>query len=299
MRNGMIYLFDGEAAAPAPAETTETAPVETASAPVETAPAKDKPWYADLPDDVRTATDIAKHQAGSLEDFARAHLNLAKLRGVPGDKLVEVPDASDKEATRAALQRFGLPRSIEDPSYALTETKGEDGQPLGPDFASTGPLAKVFRESCFEEGVLPGQMQSVFHKCNTALKQLHDQGVAAVAKRQEDNLAVLRHNYGDLFDEKINTADFAAEKLGIMDILNEAGIGTEPAVQAALIQIAPLLAEQSVLGDLPANAGGRLTREAAAGKARALQAEAIQLPIGDPRRKRLNEEAAELWKHAV
>lgn len=297
MRNEMIYLFDGEAAEPAPVETTET--IETPAPTTEPAPAKDKPWYADLPDEVRTATDIAKYQAGTLEDFARAHLNLAKLRGVPADKMIEVPDPSDKEATRAALQRFGLPRSIEDPSYALTETKGEDGQPFGPEFASTGPLAQAFRQGCFEEGVLPGQMQNVFHKCNSVLKQLHDEGLAQVAKRQEDNLAVLRHEYGDLFDEKAAAADFAAEKLGIIDILNEAGIGSEPAVQAALIKVAPLLAEQSVLGDLPANAGGRLTREGAAGKARALQAEAINLPIGDPRRKRLNEEAAELWKHAV
>ena len=221
------------------------------------------------------------------------------MRGVPADKLTQLPDPADTQGYRELMEKVGLPKKIDDPVYALTETKGEDGQPLGPNFSAQGPLAQAFRQAAFEAGVPAGAMQSVFHKCNLALKQLHDQGLAEVVKRQEDNLTVLKHEFGEAYSEKTAAADFAADHLGILDLLNEAGIGTEPAIQKALISIAPLLAEQTALGDLPAGAGGKLTREAAAAKAKTLQSEALRLPVGDRRRKELNEQAAELWKVAV
>jgi hypothetical protein len=258
---------------------------------------EEKGWYEGVSETLRRDPSVAKFQNGTIDDVLQAHINQGKLLGVDKDNLLVKPSEGDLAGFRTAMHALGLPESIDDTGYQLAPTLGATGEPLGEDFGAKGPLAEVFRQSAFKHGVPPQALQPVFDDCNRYLAEQTATRAAEVDQKHATNLVSLDTEFGSARDVKVNAASFVAEEMGLTDVLNDAGLGTDPRVVGALAQIAPFFDEQSG-GNMPAAAGGKLTPASAEAKALELQNEAFRLERNDPRRKTLNIEAQKFWQMA-
>jgi hypothetical protein len=253
-------------------------------------------WYAGLPETLRDDPSIAKYHSGGLEALAQGHVNLAKMVGVPADKVRKIPDAQDADALREYLAPLGLPDTADD--FKLSPTANSEGQPLPEGFGPDGDLAKVFAAACHAANVPPSLAQPVFDQCNKFLFEATQAQAREKEARQAKNVQTLRETLGPGFDETVAAADYVAHELDLFDVLDGAGIGHEPRVIHALAKLAPLYSEASGLGNLPTRMGGTQTVAELNARADELQAQALQLRQGDPRKKQLTEQALALREQA-
>lgn len=278
---------------PAPAADPATTPDPAPSPDPAPAPA----WYDGLPEEVRSDPNIAKYHAGGLEMLARAHINASSLRGVPTDQLVKVPGATDADGVREYLGRLGLPDTADD--YRLENTLNDEGEPLGDGYTTEGELAGVFGRACFEAGIPPQIAQQVYDQCNKWLFQKGQDTKGETAGRKEANIQALQRQHGAGLTAVSNAADFAAEQLGIFEVLEKSGIAHEPAIINALAKIAPLWSEASGQGGLPRTMGGAVSREQLISEAVEMEREAMVLKANDPRSKTLYEKALKKREQAA
>jgi len=243
-------------------------------------------WYSSLPAELQADPTIAKYT--SLEGAARGLIGAVKMIGDRPENLMKMPGAGDAEATRAVLHKLGLPETPE--GYSLRPVEGSSQ-------AADSELAKVFTSACFEAGVLPGAMQAVFEKVGASLEDFDKQQKAAADARETENMAVLKSQYGSALDDTLTRAEVVADKFGLIEVLNEAGLGTHPGVISALAAIFPTLQEDTA-GGRPGGSGVQTKSPAEyMAEARELQAQALKEPVRS-RQLELSQRALRLYQLA-
>ena len=230
------------AATAAPTLTTTTPAAATTQAAPEF-------WGASLPEDLRGNETLAKYN--SLEAAARGLAGAVKLIGERPENLVKLPAGGDAEATRAVLQKLGLPDKLDD-RYNLSAFEGA-GEGLSP----SGDLAQVFKAASFEAGILPGQMQAVYEKVGQMIQGLNTDNAAKIEAKEAADMEVLQKTFGGALDDTLTRADIVAGHFGLAKELNAAGLGTNPGVVKLLSTVFPLIQE--------ASGGGRETGQALSG----------------------------------
>lgn len=261
-------------------------------------------WFESLSDDLRGDSALAKLSGQPLEDLARSYVGGQKMLGRDPNTLITVPAEDDADGRRGVFQKLGLPAERE--AYSVEAVEGAP-EWLGLD----QPLGKWFVDAAFENGVMPSAAQALY-------KGFADQ-LAAVARDAEeksdikhgDQVQLLKEQWGAAFDGRVAQADFAighaerAAKLPegeLRKALNEAGLGTHPAVMAALSYFGGLVAEEAGAGGDTGSGrfGQTMAPDEARAKAQDLQRQAIEIgPSNPPEARRLNEEAQQFYKLAT
>lgn len=239
-----------------------------------------------LPEDLRNDTALGK--VADLEGLARGYVSAQKFVGVPHDEIVRLPRADDHEARRGVLQRLGLPEKVDD--YKIEQPK-DVPEHLGLD----KPLGKWFVAKAHELGVLPEQAQGIYHGLVGELTTAFKDEEARLDAEAEENVRAIRAEFGPAFDQRLAAANFAADKFGVKQVLNDAGLGAHPAVVKMLSEVGRLVSEDGS-GD-GSGGGGDFGSTPTPGESKAradeLTSKALSMPMGSER-KRLIEQAAKM-----
>lgn len=240
-----------------------------------------------LPEDLRDHPSVAR--AEKPEDFIRQAINAEKLVGVNPNRVLTIPEEGDTDGFRSALYKLGLPEAMD--NYTIEAPKDADGNPLQ-GFDTKSELAQGFLSKAHEAGVMPKQAEALYH---WFAEQTQGQMKAQAEKAEQafnENVAKLKEQWGDNYDANIGLADFAAKKLGILDKVNDAGLGHDPDVLGALAQVGKLLGE-----DHEINPGGGANAASYREQAMDLLRRA-QETRNTQEARRLNQEAQQLFAKA-
>jgi hypothetical protein len=199
------------------AATTTTAPdttTTTTAAPATTAtPAA---WHSTFDEDTkgwlgnRGLDKLDGEKA--LPELVKTARNAEKLLGVPADQILRMPKDGDPAATRAILQRLGMPEKPD--QYEIPVPEGDKGE-----FSKTA--AAWFHEA----GLTKAQAKVVAEKWNEHIGGMSKAEAAAAATRMAENESALKKEWGPAYEARLAAAGQIATKLGLdpaaADVLRE------------------------------------------------------------------------------
>lgn len=250
-------------------------------------------WREVLPEDIRNHSALEK--VANPEAMARSLISAQKMLGNDPNNLVAVPKADDVEGRKAVLQRLGLPNDTS--GYKLEKPEN------APDWlAPDAGLGKGFVEQAHKLGILPDQAAGLYSWFSGELGQAAADQAAKDGEQDEANVAAIKKEWGEAFDQKIAGVNDLLDRIGgseLKDKISQTGLGADPLFLKAIDQIVPLFAEDDAGGERKGSggAGGKLTPNEAVARARGLQRDALN--SSDPaERRRLNEEAQRYYKIA-
>lgn len=186
--------------------TTHTAPPPATTAPIvgttgTTPPATTTDWKTGLSDDLRQYIDTKGFKdPGTLADGYR---NLERLRGVPSERLVTVPDRHDDEpGWTAAFNRMGRPEKADGYNIPITD----DSQK-----AYVAEVQKIFHES----GLTVRQAEILNTKMNQYVETQKTVQTTAQQTQATQEESALKGEWGVAFDQNINLGRQAAKTFGL------------------------------------------------------------------------------------
>lgn len=146
-------------------------------------------------------------QWSSPADALKAHQELEKMRGVPAQRLLTLPEnADDKDAWSAIYGRLGRPDAPE--GYELpTVEGGEGGLDLTPDF----------RGWAHQAGLSQPQAKALAEAFNARMQAVVQSREQELAERATVEEGELKRAWGQEYDANVITAKKAATTLGLKD----------------------------------------------------------------------------------
>ncbi len=248
-----------------------------------------------LPEDLRAHPSLAK--VSDLEGMARSLVHAQGMIGRDPDRLVELPDADDRDGRVAVLRKLGAPEKPEGYEFKVPEGTPD---PLRID-AEDG-IGGKFATWAHEERLLPEQAQGLYERFVGEMKSISEAQEAQAEARAEENVRKLQSEFGQAFDAKIAAANFGIDKLGGEDLrkkLNAADLGTDPDVMRAFARAGEMLAEDEG-GDVGGRGafGGGTTPDEARAKGNELLRQAMN-ETNPAEQRRLNAKAQEWFAMAV
>lgn len=239
-------------------------------------------FFSGLDEKVRSDPGLAKFAGKSVNDLAVAYLNAQKLIGKDTSGLID--PAAFKDNVQGLMQALGAPDNPD--KYDFKDLDIPPESPLAGDEAQ-----QFFKASAREAGLLPAQARALF---TAYAKQFAAQEKAA-AEAAEKNIMSLKLDWGQDYEEQAKFAKSAASALGIRDVLNNAGLGSDPAVVKALAKIGRMLGEPGA----PGTGLGNMSPESAQAKADDMTRQSIALRFTNPTEsRRLAAEAMKLRERA-
>lgn len=223
-------------------------------------------WGASLPEDLRNDPTLGKYT--SLEAAARGLTSAVKMIGKHPDSIIELPGATDEVATREVLHRLGLPKAPED--YRLAPVEGVD---------MNAELTTLFKDACYESGVLPSAMQKVFEKVGGSLNQFQVEQARQQEARDAANMSALETKYAGSLNDFLTRAEVVTNHFGLTEKLNEAGLGTDPGVLEVMAKLFPTLQEDPSGGRTNMGSTSAKTPEQYNSEANELQRQALMEPV--------------------
>lgn len=187
-----------------------------------------------------------------------------KMIGEQPENLLKLPTAGDADGLRSVLHKLGLPETPD--AYTLQPVEG---------IAHDTDLAKAFTSAAFDAGILPQHAQAVFEKVGGFLKEFEAQQAQAVQNREHADMQALTAKFGSALDDTLARAEAVANHYGVTDAINEAGLGTNPAIVGLLSSVWPTIQEDSVGGRRDSSMGSVKTPEQYMAEARELQRQAL------------------------
>lgn len=250
-----------------------------------------KDFKAALPEEMRKNEGLGK--INTLEDMTRSYLAAQRMIGRDPASLIELPKPDAKlEERLAVLGKLGAPEKEDGYKLALPEGTPEA---LTKALAMDTDLGKAVLAAAVQTKMLPEQLQAVYGVMGKFLGEAMTQMSTQTETDHATNINTLKTEAGGAFDDWVNAATFGIQKVGgneLRDILNGAGLGTNPTVVKAFVQVGKLLAEDSA-GGTGGTGGGRFGALAPAeAKARANELLAkSHKETNATERKRLQQEA--------
>lgn len=184
--------------------TTVTPPLSTTAAPGATVPAPTPvapDWKGALSDDLRSyAEGKGFKDPGTVLDGYR---NLEKLRGVPSERLVTVPDRhDDTEGWNGVYNRLGRPEKPEGYNIPVPDKTQEQ---------YVGEVQKIFHES----GLTIRQAEILNSKMNNYTTELKTAAETARQTTFKSEETALKTEWGAAFDQNMNVSRQAAKTFGL------------------------------------------------------------------------------------
>jgi len=195
-------------------------------------------FYDGFSDEVRNHPSVAKFK--SSEDMAKSYVSLEKKIGAKG---VIVPGEGAKPEDINAYQiALGRPENAE--GYRFDTPEG-----LHKNIQITPELENGFKDVALKLGLTNEQAAGLrMYQLDSLTAQINTS-----EKTRGDNLlnaqTELRKEYGGKYDETVGTALKVVDKFGGADVkalLNETGLGNNPAVIKMMAKIGSSLSEDSI-----------------------------------------------------
>jgi hypothetical protein len=230
--------------------TTETPPADAGQGGAAPAAAT-ADWTAGLPDEARGYVQLKGWKAPA--DLLNSYQNLEKLRGVPAERLLALPEKADDPKWGEVYQRLGVPQKPDE--YGLTAMEGAD-----PEFSSKA--AEWFHKHNIPKAAAAGLAQEF----NAFMSEQQKAIEADLTAKAEAEVVELKSEWGPQHDKNVEVARRAAKEFGLTeDLLNgiEQQIGYK-ATMALFHKIGSSLGEPEPVG-MGTSPGGRgvMTKEMA------------------------------------
>lgn len=244
-------------------------------------------WFGKLPEGYRNDPSVAKFAGRPLDDLVASYVNAAKLIGVQPENVLRLDEAAKDPA--AVLRRLGAPEKPD--GYKLAPPEGV------PEHLASGENLNWFKTIAAEAGLLPGQAEKLYTAYvakNVEVQKALDGAIDAARD-------TLQREWGAAYEGNIKAASAAARALGLTEKLNDAGLGADPAVVKALVEVNRLLAGRG--DDAPGGRaeGGTLPPNEARAKGKELTRQAHKAHQDGNREEaaRLRNEASRYYKMAA
>jgi hypothetical protein len=196
--DGATATLTGEPAAPAAPASPGTPPAEGGGV-----PASQEHWTTAIQDEeVRGWLQTKGYE--SQEAAARAHRNLEKLRGVPEDRLLQLPKDDDADAWGRVWDRLGRPETAD--GYNLPVPEGDDGA-----------FAKKAAAWFHEAGVPKEAAQKLASQWNAYQAEVVSEHEMATTEADKQAMTELRRTWGNAFDQNTAIVDRAARTFGMSE----------------------------------------------------------------------------------
>ena len=226
-----------------PPETTTTAAPPTTTPPTSVTPEN---WKSFLDAEYQEANSIK--EAKSINDLAKQLVSAQSLIG--RDKVVLPGENATPEELGEFYNKLGRPEEATGYVFDLKNMQLPEGLPE--DFALDQEEVEAFRKDAHELGVSKKAAEQLFQRyvgrqANALLsaQQLGDQ-------RFERNVQSLKQKFGDAYDQNVQAANAVLNKIEggkeFMELMNNTGLGADPAVINALYQFARAFGDDFVTG---------------------------------------------------
>lgn len=161
-------------------------------------------WTTGFNDDLRGYVQNKGFKDPSA--VVEAYRNFEKLRGVPEDKLVKIPERSDAPEWQEVYKKLGRPEKPEEYSLAIPE-----GEEENPEFS------KWAKNAFHKLGLTAKQGESFSQEWNNFTKELtaNMENQAKAKFEQESNS--LKKEWGAAYDQNTNIAKQAAKTFGVTE----------------------------------------------------------------------------------
>lgn len=196
------------------ATTTETttAAAATTTETTTSPPTAPDPFFKSLKDPaLRGYAEVKGYKHADPVEFSEALLksyqNLEKLRGVPAERLLTLPEnMEDAEAMKPILEKLGYAAPAEASAYGFTEIEGAEPE-----------VAKGYAELAMKHGIPVKQAQAVFADIIAMEKQARESLMTEVAEETAAEIGRLQGEWGPKYDERIEVARRAVRQFGFTE----------------------------------------------------------------------------------
>lgn len=206
----------GQGAAPvsppaAPPAEGQSPPSPPAAPP----PPPPEPFFRSLKDPaLRGYAEVKGYKQTDQIEFAEAILksyqNLEKLRGVPEERLLTLPEnMDDAEAMKPIYEKLGLATPEKHEDYGFSAMEGVT--------AETAAVATEYEKLAFKHGIPVKKAQAVFADILAMEQQGRESLMNEVAEETAAELGRLQGKWGAKYDENVEIARRAVRKFGFSE----------------------------------------------------------------------------------
>lgn len=181
-----------------PTATPPGAPAQPSTPPAPSAPAPS--WTSGLSEEQRGYVELKgfKDPANVVD----AYKNFEKLKGIPQERLLSLPEKADAPEWNAVYERLGKPAKKED--YKLPGSTGKDN-----DFSE-------WARNVFHEANLTGkQAEAVATKWDEFASAQQEKAQQAFVQKMQGEVDALKKEWGQAYGQQIETAKQAAKAFNI------------------------------------------------------------------------------------
>lgn len=202
-------------------------------------------WLQAIPENLRTDPSLAnvkaKDDKEAIAALAQMHINAQKLLGKP--KLEKPSDSWTPEQWKAFHKELGVPETPD--KYTLPDIKLAEGLAL--DDAKMTKWKGKFHEL----GLTPKQVQGVMAEYMAEMNGEFTSQQQNSELERTKNLGLLKQEFGDQFDAKVDIARSALRKFGsepLVELLDKTGLANNPELVKFFVQIGEATMEDSAFG---------------------------------------------------
>lgn len=137
-------------------------------------------------------------------DLLQSYQNLEKLRGVPADRLLTLPEnMDDAEAMKPVYERLGLAAPASADEYGFASMEGADAQ-----------SAEIYSNLALKHGIPVKQAQAVFADILALSAETRTASLNEVAEETAAELGRLQAEWGSHYDANVEVARRAVRQFG-------------------------------------------------------------------------------------
>lgn len=191
-------------------------------------------WRDSLPDELKA--DVSLQQFNDVASLAKSYIS---TKAHVGKKGVIVPGQNATDEEWSAFYK-----SVGQPDLDKFEVKTAEGKKVNAEVISK------FKEMAHKAGLLPKQAQSLLDWYVGIEEEMGQNMTKAQQAQQNENIAKLKEKWGLAWGDNLKRAQYAADKLGLLDYLDQSGLGNDTTILQALAEkVAPLFGEDKLRGD--------------------------------------------------
>jgi hypothetical protein len=206
-------------------------------------------WLQAIPENLRTDPSLANVRAKDDKEaigvLAQMHINAQKLLGKP--RIEKPSDSWTPEQWKSFHKDIGVPETPD--KYTLPDIKLAEGLAL--DDAKMTKWKGKFHEL----GLTPKQVHGVLGEYMTEMNTEFTGQKTNTEADKAKNIGLLKQEFGDKYDAKIDIARGALRKFGdtsLVETLDSTGLANNPGLVKFLIQVGESTMDDSAFG----NGGG-------------------------------------------